>query len=103
MVILKHNAVICTFPGVGPSTTPTGNVPPAAAKASVLPELNSHGRRALMPGKDIPTVCWPVVLGRIASLDGGSRNGTIPSGVTTVALPALPFPPGQARIDPNQR
>ena len=87
--LLEHNAVIRTFHGFGASATTTRDPANATAtvRASFLLELNSHGRRALMPGGDIPNGCWPVVLGRIASGDGGSDSDP-PSAETTAAQPA---------------
>ena len=83
--LLEHNVVICKCPGYGASiATPARYLPAAKARASFLLELNMYGRRALMPGGDIPSGCWPAVLSRIVSGVGvggcssSNKNGNDP-------------------------
>ena len=74
--LLEHNAVLYKVQGFGASASllsssssaaaaASGHRDPAATRASFLMKLNMHGRRALMPGGEIPVGCWPKLLSRM--------------------------------------
>lgn len=85
--LLEHNAVLCKIRGFGAFAT-THNRPGTVARATFFLELNLHGRRALMPGGDIPAGCWPAVLGRMAAGGACGSDGDPPSEETTAAPPS---------------